>query len=74
MAAFAKDGEDALLVDTGSAPALAAGLMRLCTDAALRQRLARSARGRIERECSFTRRMQKVVAVYDELANARATS
>lgn len=67
MQAFARDGEDALLVETGSSAALRAGLERLVRDRDLRERLARTARARIERDCSFTRRMQRMVEVYDRL-------
>jgi glycosyltransferase involved in cell wall biosynthesis len=67
MESFGHDGEDMLLVDAGSADALERGLERLVRDADLRARLARAARARIERDLSFTRRMQKMVAVYDRL-------
>jgi glycosyltransferase involved in cell wall biosynthesis len=67
MEAFAHDGEDALLVDAGSAEALEAGIERLARDAVLRRDLASHARARIERECSFAQRMERVAAVYDRL-------
>jgi glycosyltransferase involved in cell wall biosynthesis len=40
------DGESALLVEPGDPISLAASLARLCTDAALRQRVSQAARGR----------------------------
>lgn len=67
LEAFARDGEDALLVETGSSAALREGLRRLALDGALRARLAATARARIERECSFKRRMERMVAVYERL-------
>lgn len=67
MQAFGRDGEDMLLVDAGSTEALVDGLARLASDRTLRERLAHAARARIERDFSFTRRMQKIVAVYDRL-------
>lgn len=70
MQAFGRDGEDMLLVDAGSVAALEGGLVRLASDADLRARLAMNARARVERELSFVRRMQKMVALYDELGLA----
>ena len=67
MEAFARDGEDALLVPAGSADALADGLVRLARDPGLRTRLARSARARIETQQSFASRMRRFVGVYDRL-------
>jgi 2-deoxystreptamine N-acetyl-D-glucosaminyltransferase/2-deoxystreptamine glucosyltransferase len=67
LEAFARDGEDALLVPTGSVDALADGLVRLARDPTLRARLARAARARIERECGFAERMRRFVRVYDRL-------
>ena len=67
MEAFGRDGLDMLLVDKGSVEALERGLERLIADAGLRAHLASAARARIERELSFTRRMQRMIAVYDEL-------
>lgn len=64
MQEFARDGEDALLCDPGSVEELERGLARLCTDPELRGRLARNARSRIESECSFARRMDRVAACY----------
>jgi glycosyltransferase involved in cell wall biosynthesis len=67
MEAFGRDGQDMLLVDKGSAEALERGLERMISDAGLRAQLASAARARIERDLSFTRRMQRMIAVYDEL-------
>ncbi len=67
MEAFARDGEDALLVDAGSADALERGLLRLAHDGELRSRLASAARARVERDCSFARRMAREVERYDRL-------
>jgi glycosyltransferase involved in cell wall biosynthesis len=67
LAAFGRDGEDMLLVPPGDVGPLAAGLRRLAHDAALRRRLAAAARRRVESECSFRRRMERMAAVYDRL-------
>ena len=69
MEAFARDGEDLLLVPANDAAALAAGLERLARDADLRRRLARTARAKIEREHGFAQRMERVRAVYDRLVS-----
>ncbi|MCA8981185.1 MAG: glycosyltransferase family 4 protein [Planctomycetes bacterium] len=64
MQEFARDGEDALLCDPGSVDELEHGLARLCDDPDLRTRLARNARARIESECSFAARMDRVASFY----------
>jgi len=69
MEAFARDGEDLLLVPANDAAALADGLERLARDADLRRRLARTARAKIEREHGFAQRMERVRAVYDRLVS-----
>lgn len=67
MSAFGRDGTDMLLVDAGSVDALERGVERVARDAPLRAKLADAARERVERELSFARRMQRMVAVYDSL-------
>jgi len=68
MESFARDGEDALLCDPGSVDELADGLRRLATRPELRDALARGARARVERDCAFARRMERVAEVYERLA------
>lgn len=70
MQAFAREGIDALLCEPGSVDELTDGLRRLVTDPLLRARLARAARLRVETECSFRRRMQRVAAIYDRVLAA----
>ena len=65
--AFGHDGTDMLTVPAGSADALAGGLRRLARDAGLRERLAKTARARIEAEFSFRRRMERMAEVYERL-------
>ncbi len=65
--AMLRDGEDALLCPIGDVEALVGAMGRLADDAALRNRLAAAGRSLIEQRYSFTRRMQKVKAIYDEL-------
>jgi glycosyltransferase involved in cell wall biosynthesis len=67
MQEFARDGEDAILVAPGTVEELEAGLRRVVADPRLRDRLAEGARARAVRDCSFARRMQRVVEVYDRL-------
>ncbi|SLN69241.1 glycosyltransferase [Oceanibacterium hippocampi] len=71
MPAFGRDDGDMRLVDPGSAEGLREGLAPLCSDAALRRRLAVAARERVEREHSFTRRMALMQAVYDKVLAGR---
>jgi glycosyltransferase involved in cell wall biosynthesis len=61
------DGENGLLVTAGDSAMLASGIERALANPALRDRLARSARQNIEDRYSFSKRMEKVTAVYDEL-------
>ena len=68
MQAFARDREDALLVEPGSVDELERGLETLLADAELRRTLARNARARIERDCSFAARIAKEAAVYARLS------
>lgn len=67
MEAFANDGDDALLVETGATAPLERGLERLARDADLRARLAASARAKIEREYSFAHRMERFAELYERL-------
>jgi len=67
METFLRDGEDGLLIGTGSSDELCDGLRTLITDAALRSRLGAAARSRILSDCSFARRMERVIEVYDSL-------
>jgi glycosyltransferase involved in cell wall biosynthesis len=67
MQAFAREGEDALLVETGSLEALRAGIGELVADPARRERLATAARERVERELGFARRIERIAKVYDRL-------
>jgi glycosyltransferase involved in cell wall biosynthesis len=47
------------------------GISRLLDDKFLRERLSAAARRRVETEFSFARRMEKVVAIYDEVLGRR---
>ncbi len=62
-----RDGEDSRLIPPGSVDALEQGLAELVRDQRERQRLAARALERVTSEFSFRRRMDKVIAVYDEL-------
>jgi len=58
---------DGLLVTPGDPSALADAISRVLADDALAQRLAQAGRATIEQRFSFTRRMQKIAHVYDEV-------
>ena len=62
-----RDGEDSRLISPGSVDALERGLSDLVCDERERQKLAARALDRVKSEFSFRRRMDKVIAVYDEL-------
>jgi glycosyltransferase involved in cell wall biosynthesis len=62
-----RDAETGVLVEPGSVDALAAGLERLVSDAAARDRLASAARRFVVERYSFAARMTKVRAIYDRL-------
>ena len=62
-----EDGRDCLLVPPGSVEALEHGLSDLIGDDQQRKTFASQARDRVEREFSFRQRMDKMIAVYDEL-------
>jgi glycosyltransferase involved in cell wall biosynthesis len=65
------DGIDSRLVVPRSADALATVLGELVSDPIQRDRLARAGRQLVEREFDFQVRMQKLIAVYDELFEAK---
>jgi glycosyltransferase involved in cell wall biosynthesis len=67
LSTFLRDGNDALLCPPGSPAALADALRTAIRSPDLRARLGQAARIRVEQECSFAQRMQRVFAVYDRL-------
>ena len=62
-----RDGDDCSLIPPGSVDALEQGLLNLVGDEQERQKLAARGLERVKSEFSFRRRMDKVIAVYDEL-------
>ena len=62
-------GTHGLLVRPGDLEALRDAIGQALSDPAAMQRCAMAARGRIERELSFTRRMARVEAIYDQLVS-----
>jgi glycosyltransferase involved in cell wall biosynthesis len=64
------DGETALLVPAGDAPALADAIERLLADVALRERLGHAGRALVERSLSGARLAERLAALYAELAPA----
>jgi glycosyltransferase involved in cell wall biosynthesis len=69
MPSLIREGSDGLLVEPGNLAELKAAVGLLIDDSALRRRLATTARTTIETRFSFTRRMERVAAVYDGLLN-----
>ena len=61
------DGQNGLLVDSGSAHGLAQAIRRLLQDETLRHVLGKAGRARVEECHSFEIRMSKVRAIYDNL-------
>jgi glycosyltransferase involved in cell wall biosynthesis len=73
VAELVRDGENGLLVESGSVVTLTDALRRLHNDPLLRERLASEARRTVEASFSFAERMRKVVEVYEAcLANGRS--
>jgi glycosyltransferase involved in cell wall biosynthesis len=62
-----KDGENGLLVESGSAEALSAALGRLLRDPGERQHFRQAARQTIEAGYRFDRRIEKIAAIYNSL-------
>lgn len=62
-----EDGVNGLLVEPGSADALADGLVRLIDDADLRKRFSLTGRQTIESRYSFASRMGRLAGLYDRL-------
>ncbi len=61
VAEVIQDGEDALLVPPGDAPALTAALLRLREDAALRQGLAANARAKVLANYTWATRARRIL-------------
>lgn len=61
------DGQTGLLADPGDRATLKQAIRRLVTDVQLRQSLAEQGRSLIEREYTFTTRMQRVRRIYDQV-------
>jgi glycosyltransferase involved in cell wall biosynthesis len=59
-----EDGRTGLLVEPGDAEGLRIALERLLSDAALRRRMGRAARARVQRMCSWERVTDETLAAY----------
>lgn len=66
-----RPGEDGLLVPPGDAGALAAAVLRLLENPGERDRLSRSARGRVTTSFSTERMTRRLEAIYDRVAGGR---
>ena len=61
------DGVNGLLVDIGDVDVLTDAIRRAVTDETLRRSMTDAGRALIEKQYSFTRRMEKVKAIYDKV-------
>jgi glycosyltransferase involved in cell wall biosynthesis len=68
------DGETGLLVPTHDNRALAAAIVRLLQDDALRRRMGEAGRERVEKKFSVERMVEETAAVYERLAAIRGRS
>jgi glycosyltransferase involved in cell wall biosynthesis len=62
------DGETGLLAEPGDAPGLAAAMLRMADDPALRQRLGAAGRERAAAEFTEARMIERTLAVFEEVA------
>jgi glycosyltransferase involved in cell wall biosynthesis len=67
--ALVDDGINGLVVPVGDVDALAAAVIRLLDDAALRARLGRAARERVAREFAMDSVVDRLCALYDRLTS-----
>lgn len=67
-----EDGANGILVEPGDARALAAAVRRMLGDAALRERLGRAGRRRVEDAFRWERMGERYVHTYEELLEGRA--
>jgi len=63
-----RDGEEALLLERGDAPEIAAAVARLAADPALRARLGEAGRAFALRELRWTTTVDRVQELYREIA------
>ena len=69
---FVRDGEDALLVETGDLDALVAALGRVLDDAGLARRLGENGRIRAREEFSWDAISQRLATLYEEVVATHA--
>ena len=69
-----RDGESALLVPVGDAESLAAAVVKLGVDSALRRRLVEHGREVVRRFADFDRELDRAVGLYEELLARRSNS
>jgi glycosyltransferase involved in cell wall biosynthesis len=61
------DGQNGLLVEPGNVPQLAAAILKLLRDPALRQALGRRARQQAQEQHSWQQYVRRVEEVYDSV-------
>lgn len=62
-----EDGQSGLLVEPGSVAELVEGITRLTDESGLSDRLITTGRRRVEEKFSFSKRMEKIVRIYDQV-------
>lgn len=67
ISAFCRDGHDMLTVPPGEVQPLADAVRTLLRDPDRRTALGFAGRQRVESDCSFRQRMERIIAVYDSL-------
>jgi glycosyltransferase involved in cell wall biosynthesis len=65
-----RDGEDALVIERGDADEIRDAVVRLAADPGLRRRIGESGRAFALRELGWTRSVDRVEELYDEIAGA----
>ena len=71
---YVDDGVNGFVIPVGDSQALADRLALLLDNSALRDRMGRTARARVERRHAYPRMMAGLRAVYDEIAPRSARS
>jgi glycosyltransferase involved in cell wall biosynthesis len=61
------DGESGFVLPQGDVHGLALAIMALMDDHQLRRRMGQAGRGRVEREFSFARRLQRIESLYEHV-------
>ena len=72
MPDLVEDGVNGLMIEPGSVDELAAAIQKIVNDAPLSQRLAQAGRETIESRFDFSKRMNKIAAIYGRVTQSDA--